>query len=137
MAADFMTSAFGTASFFVVNGIFFVAWIVFNSVPSAYVFDPYPFGMLTMVVSLEAIFLSIIVLMSQNRASAIADLREEIDFQINVKSERQNVQIVQMLEQIEKRLAIKDKDVDELALAAEELNLEELEDAVRKSLRDE
>lgn len=136
MAADLMTAAFGTSSFFVVNALLFVSWVIFNIVPSQYVFDPYPFGMLTMVVSLEAIFLSIIVLMSQNRASSIADLREEVDFQVNVKSERQNVQILQMLERIEKKLVIKDVHSDEYRDASEVLDLERLEAAVRESLGD-
>ena len=47
-------------------------------------FDPYPFGFLTMVVSLEAIILAILVLISQNRASRVDDIREEIDLQVNI-----------------------------------------------------
>ena len=78
-AADFLTASFGTISHLLFNVLFFVAWIVWNGgvIPGLAVFDPFPFGFLTMVVSLEAIFLAIIVLISQNREARIADLREE------------------------------------------------------------
>ena len=61
--ADYLTSAFGSISFVVVNVIFFTLWTLFAT------FDPFPYTLLTTIVSLEAIFLSIIVLMSQQRQS--------------------------------------------------------------------
>ena len=79
--ADFMTNAFGTVLFLVINAAWFILWIGVNVglIPGLPVFDPFPFGLLTMIVSLEAIFLSVIVLISQNRQAQIAELREEIE----------------------------------------------------------
>src|SRR5258706_16450649 len=78
--ADTMTARFGSMTFLAINAIWFGSWIVINTglIPFVTLFDPFPFGLLTMVVSLEAIFLAIIVLISQNRAAKIDDLREEV-----------------------------------------------------------
>jgi uncharacterized membrane protein len=64
-------------------------WIVWNTglIPALPVFDPFPFGFLTMAVSLEAIFLAVIVLISQNREAKIAELREEVELYINTYAE--------------------------------------------------
>lgn len=106
--ADFMTRYFGTVSFFMWNAVFFVVWIVINVglIEQIPIFDPYPFNFLTMFVSLEAIFLSVIVLISQNRASDIADMREELDFEINVEAEQEITHVLKMLEEIHKHLGL-------------------------------
>src|SRR4051812_26070860 len=64
--ADKLTSKFGTVLFLCLNALWFFIWIVINTnlIPGVKAFDPFPFGLLTMVVSLEAIFLAIIVLIS-------------------------------------------------------------------------
>jgi uncharacterized membrane protein len=64
-----------------------VFWIVWNLLPFTPHFDPYPFGFLTMIVSLEAIFLSIFVLVSQNRQAAKDRLRADADYEVNLKAE--------------------------------------------------
>ncbi len=64
--------------------------------------------MLTTIVSLEAIFLSTIVLISQNRQSRIADIRQQMDFEIDVRSEEEISKIVSMLAKIEKHLGVKE-----------------------------
>lgn len=96
--ADEITNVFGSVSFFFWNAIFFTAWIVLNinMIPGLIAFDPFPFGLLTMIVSLEAIFLSVFVLISQNRQARIADLREEIDLQINLIAEKEITKLIQM-----------------------------------------
>lgn len=135
--ADLMTDSFGTLAFFNINALLFVAWIAVNmgAVPGIDVFDPYPFGLLTMIVSLEAIFLSVIVLISQNRAAKNADLREEIDFQVNVQAEREITKMLSMLEDIEAHLKIaKERDLELLEMK-KVLNLDELEARIRKSSR--
>lgn len=97
--ADWMTDYFGTVTFLLLNAAWFVSWIVINLglIPGIEPFDPFPFGLLTMVVSLEAIFLAIIVLISQNREAHIADVREEIDLQINTISEEEITKVIKML----------------------------------------
>jgi uncharacterized membrane protein len=106
--ADFLTVQFGTVWFFTLNGALFVLWITINSglMPGVAPFDQYPFNFLTMVVSLEAIFLSIIVLISQNRQGHIADVRERIDFEINVRDEEETTKLLVMVEQIAHQLKV-------------------------------
>jgi len=84
-AADLITTFSGSMQFVYLHVIWFTVWIVLNV--TIVRFDPYPFGLLTLVVSLEAIFLSTFVLLSQNREAARQDLRSEIDFETNVLSE--------------------------------------------------
>lgn len=97
--ADWMTTVFGSVTFLLLNALLFCGWIVVNMgwVPGLPQFDPFPFGLLTMLVSLEAIFLAIIVLISQNRAAHVADVREEIDLHINKITEAEATQILKML----------------------------------------
>lgn len=97
--ADKLTAGFGSMFFLVVNVVWFVVWIVINVglIPGIEPFDPFPFGFLTMVVSLEAIALAIIVLISQNRAAKIADLREEVDLQVNILTEKEITKLLQVV----------------------------------------
>ncbi len=94
--ADKMTSGFGSMPFLVINCIWFVVWIAVNLgfVPGVPAFDPFPFGLLTMIVSLEAIILAIIVLISQNRAARIADLREEVTLKVEEIGERETTKLL-------------------------------------------
>lgn len=134
--ADFLTDSFGTIAFLALNTFLFFLWIFLNSnvISDFTPFDPYPYGMLTMVVSLEAIFLSVIVLISQNRAAKMADLREEIDFQVNVTAEQEITQILKMIERIEKKLLVKELNGSDLSRMKKVLNLEDLEKSVEREL---
>lgn len=85
--ADVIAEFSGSISFLVLNAVWFFAWIVWNTLPFVKHFDPYPFGFLTMVVSLEAIFLSIFVLVSQNRQAAKDRLRADAEYEVNLKAE--------------------------------------------------
>ena len=111
--ADALTQSFGTVSFLLINAFFFLFWLLANAgllgVPA---FDPYPYNLLTTVVSLEAIFLAIIVLMSQNRAGKIADIRQKMDFEIDVVAEQEITKIIQMLEKIHQHHGIKTRDIE-------------------------
>lgn len=94
--ADILTSSFGTVFFLVLNVVFFTVWIMWNTgyISLLTPIDPFPFGFLTMIVSLEAIFLAIVVLISQNRASRIAELREEVDLFINTYAENEITKLI-------------------------------------------
>jgi uncharacterized membrane protein len=83
--SDQITVFAGSMTFVYLHVAWFTAWIVVNVTPWA--FDPYPFGLLTLIVSLEAIFLSTFVMISQNRESSRSDARAEIDFETNLVSE--------------------------------------------------
>lgn len=97
--ADFLTTFFGTVPFLGLNVVFFVFWVLWNtgSIEGLTPIDPFPFGFLTMLVSLEAIFLAIIVLISQNREARIAELREEVELHINTYSETEITKLMYMM----------------------------------------
>lgn len=127
--ADLMTALFGTITFLLLNALFFFGWIAINLgfVPGLQPFDTFPFGFLTMVVSLEAIFLANIVLISQNRAARIAELREEVDFQVDLEAEKEITKILQILDQLQRRLDITNVDDPELEAMKRALDLKLIE----------
>ena len=106
--ADVVARVAGGMPFIVLHGIWFGAWVLLNLgvVPAVRPWDPYPFGLLTLVVSLEAIFLSLLVLMAQNRLSKDADKRAHLDLQINMLAEQESSATLRMLEQICQHLGI-------------------------------
>ena len=86
--ADWIAWFSGSMPFLMLNGAWFIIWIILNTVPLGFQpFDPYPFGLLTMIVSLEAIFLSCFVLVSQNRQAEKDRVRADIEYEVNVKAE--------------------------------------------------
>ena len=86
--ADWIAWFSGSMPFLMLNGAWFIIWIILNTVPLGFTpFDPYPFGLLTMIVSLEAIFLSCFVLVSQNRQAEKDRVRADIEYEVNVKAE--------------------------------------------------
>jgi uncharacterized membrane protein len=97
--ADWMTKSLGSIWFLSLNVLWFTTWILINinAIPGIPAFDPFPFGLLTMIVSLEAIMLAIFVLISQNRASQIDDLREEIDLQVDIITEKELTKLIHMM----------------------------------------
>jgi uncharacterized membrane protein len=117
--ADFLTASIGTIPFLVANVLFFVVWIVWNTghIPGLSPIDRFPFGLLTMVVSLEAIFLAVIVLISQNREARIAELREEVELYINTYSENEITKVMYLLTLLLDKNGIdisKDEDLKEM-----------------------
>lgn len=86
--ADWIAWFSGSMPFLIINGAWFGIWILLNTLPLGITkFDPYPFGLLTMIVSLEAIFLSCFVLVSQNRQAEKDRVRADIEYEVNVKAE--------------------------------------------------
>src|SRR5205814_180350 len=85
-----LTEKAATTGFFIFHAVAFSIWIVWNlGIGGLPQFDPFPYGLLTMIVSLEAIFLSLFVLMTQSRESTIAELREEMTLQVNLRIEEE------------------------------------------------
>jgi uncharacterized membrane protein len=111
--ADGITAFAGNVKFVYLHAIWFGAWIAagLGSFGPAYEFDRFPFGLLTMIVSLEAIFLSTFVMISQNRDSKKADIRSKLDFQTNVQAEREVSVIMKTLERLAKKQGV---NVDDL-----------------------
>jgi uncharacterized membrane protein len=96
---DGIATQAGRMWFIIGHVVWFAAWLLLNTDARAkWTFDPFPFALLTMIVSLESIFLSLFILMSQNRSSLQADQRNHLDLQINLLSEDENTKILQMLQ---------------------------------------
>jgi uncharacterized membrane protein len=97
--ADVITGFAGSLNFVYLHAVWFGIWVLMNvgAFGAALKFDKFPFGLLTMIVSLEAIFLSTFVMVSQNRQAARADIRAELDFETNLRSEIWSVHIGQAL----------------------------------------
>jgi uncharacterized membrane protein len=116
VVADIISSFVGSMSFVYIHLVWFGLWVICNTVvPKGWHFDPYPFTFLTFVVSLEAIFLSTFILISQNHEELLARRRNHLDLQINMLSEQENSQILKMLANIESHLEIgHDKSEDAL-----------------------
>ena len=86
--ADWIAWFSGSMPFLILNASWFIIWILLNTVHLGIPqFDPYPFGLLTMIVSLEAIFLSCFVLVSQNRQAEKDRVRSDIEYEVNIKAE--------------------------------------------------
>jgi uncharacterized membrane protein len=106
--ADAITDFTGSMVFVYVHIVWFAVWIPLNvgliHIPRISEFDPFPFSLLTMIVSLEAIFLSTFVLISQNRLAGASEKRAELDLQVNLLAEQKATKVLEMLDQITEQL---------------------------------
>jgi uncharacterized membrane protein len=104
-AADWISEFSGSIPFLLIHCVIFLVWIADNVGPvshSAYGgWDPYPFGLLTMAVSLEAIILSVFVLLSQNRQVSRDRVRNDIEYRVNLKAELEVAALHGKLEDLE------------------------------------
>lgn len=100
-AADAISEFSGSMAFLLINAVWFASWIAINTLPLGVpAFDPFPFGLLTMIVSLEAIFLSCFVLISQKRQSEKDRVRSDIEYEVNVKAELEVAHLHEKTDQI-------------------------------------
>lgn len=127
---DRTTALFGSHVFLFANVLFLIVWIIINSgiIPVIKPFDKFPFSLLTTAVSIESIIVAILVLTSQNRASKIADLREEVQLQVNVLTEEEITRMMSMLVLLLQKNNIplpEDKRLQELLRDTDIANIEE------------
>jgi CRP/FNR family transcriptional regulator, cyclic AMP receptor protein len=101
-AADWIAAASGSIPFLMLHCVGFAGWIIVNMgiLPDVPVFDPYPFGLLTMAVSLEAIILSVFVLLSQNRQVAKDRVRSDVEYDVNLKAELEIAHLHEKLDRV-------------------------------------
>lgn len=111
--ADKVTAIAGSTMFLAINIIWFVMWVLVNTgaFGEFLIFDEYPFGFLTMVVSLEAIILSVFVLISQNRQSKRAEIRAELDYLTDLQADAEISAIMRILERIAEKQNIDVTDI--------------------------
>ncbi len=144
--SDWIACTAGNGPVLLLHVVWFGAWVTVNAgtVRGIRPFDPFPFPFLTMTVSLEAIFLALFVLASQNRLTRQADKRSHLDLQIDLLAEREMTAVLQLLQDIAQHLDVK------TSVTSEQLRdlmkktdlrrltnrLEELEAPVTSSTRD-
>ena len=119
---DRLVALAGSPACMLAHGVFFVGWILANTgmIPGVESFDPYPFAFLTLVVSLEAIFLSLAVLNNQGRMAFQADRRAHLDLQINLLAEAESTATLRLLQAVARSLGVRDDagDASESTLSA-------------------
>jgi uncharacterized membrane protein len=114
--SDAVTTFSGQMVFVYIHMVWFGTWILLNTGRFGVVpFDPFPYGFLTLVVSLEAIFLATFVLISQNRLSGEAENRTNLNLQIALLTEHEVTRVLQMLDAIQDRVGIENDEDSELA----------------------
>jgi uncharacterized membrane protein len=123
--ADKVTSISGNIGFVYMHIIWFACWLLINTGQLSFLapFDPFPFGLLTTMVSLEAIFLSLFVLISQNRQALLADKRAKVDLQINTINERESTKLLEMTQEIQTFLGISKKSDTEVKELKKKTNI--------------
>lgn len=114
--ADAITSLSGSMAFVYLHIVWFGAWILLNTgrfgLPP---FDPFPYGLLTLVVSLEAIFLATLVLITQNRLGEEVEHRADLALHIGLLAEHELTRVLQMLDAIQDKLGISSHENSDLA----------------------
>ena len=125
---DRLNDVAGSVWFLVAHVVWFTIWILWNTgVFGLPKFDPYPFGLMTTIVSLEAIFLSIFGLMAQKRESAIAELREELGLQVSLRVEQEVTKTLQLVAGLYTRLGHRVSDDPELHHMLQPLDVKGIE----------
>lgn len=133
--ADGVGGFAGSLRFVVIHVVWISCYLVWNlgAIPEVKPFDPYPFMLLALILSGEAIFLSTFVLMKQNRMSKRADQRAHLDLQVNLLTEREITAVLQIVEQISARLEIPQPHED-LKDLREETSVQALADELKDKL---
>jgi uncharacterized membrane protein len=135
LMADVIARFCGSFTFVWLHLFFFGAWIVINVFPGTTHFDPYPFTFLTLVVSLEAIFLSTFILISQNHETRITERRNHLDLQINLLAEQENTKMLKVLESIAAKIGAKTEADPSLHVLEQSTRPEELVDQIETANR--
>jgi uncharacterized membrane protein len=115
----------------------FVAWALWNALaPQALRFDPYPYGLLTFIVSMEGVLIATFVLIAQNRMSVQSDRRDHLNLQVDLLAEQEMTLMLRMLRRISERLDIEAETSEDkrAEMLAEETNVYELMQTLEKKL---
>lgn len=138
LVANYLTSYFGSIWFLYALLTFVLGWIIINGdfLEGVKSIDPYPFIFLVMTIQMFEVFLSIIILISQNRQGKMSEVRQQIDFEINVRAESEITKILHMVEELHARLGISKVDV-ELEQMKTKIDIEEIKEKVELIMEDE
>ena len=135
--ADTITAFAGSMWCVCVHALGFGGWIILNSgwLPGLKPWDPFPFVMLAMIASVEAIFLSTFILITQNRMQRSADQRAELDLQISLLVEHELTRAVQMIDEIARRLQVARPPEEELDDIKKDINPKNVAEEIEKAER--
>jgi uncharacterized membrane protein len=131
--ADLIAAFCGSITFVWVHVIWFGAWVFANTLPGTKPFDPFPFTFLTLIVSLEAIFLSTFILISQNHETRLSERRNHLDLQINLLTEQENTKMLRMLERIAEKVGANTDDDPSLQVLDQATNPEKLVEQIEQA----
>ena len=136
--ADKVTTFAGSTPFIILHITWFGLWILINkgALPGIGPFDPFPFSFLTLVVSLEAIFLTLLVLMSQNRMTKEADKRAHLDLQLNMLSEQEGTMILRLVKKISNHFGLEQETEETIRPLEEETDVNQLANILKEKLPD-
>ncbi len=125
--ADTITRFTGRMKFVYFHAVWFGAWMLLNTgLFGIEPFDPFPFGLLTMIVSLEAIFITAFVLISQERFSAEAESRADLHLHIGLLTEHELTRALKMLDAMQNKLGIENETDPELRELEEDVHPEDV-----------
>jgi uncharacterized membrane protein len=130
--ADVIANFCGSMPFVWAHLIGFTGWIIVNIMPGVGHFDPFPFTFLTLIVSLEAIFLSTFILISQNHETRLSDRRNQLDLQINLLTEQKNTKMLTILERIAEKVGARTGDDPHLKVLEQATQPEKLVDQIQQ-----
>lgn len=138
--SDICTKYVGSMGFVLFHVALFVFWAIVNTnlVPGVRAFDPFPFGILTLIVSSEGVFLSIFILISQNRMARQADRRAHLGLQVSILAEQEMTLMLRMQEQLCAHLGVDVAGVkDEAHRLMEETDVEQIVNQLEEKLPSE
>jgi uncharacterized membrane protein len=122
----------GSMTFVWVHVLWFGGWILLNLFPGLKHIDPFPFTFLTLVVSLEAIFLSTFILISQNHDTKLSERRNQLDLQINLLSEQENTAMLSLLQAIAEKVGADCGDHSQLEQLRQETQPQKLAEQIER-----
>jgi uncharacterized membrane protein len=135
--AAFVARFCGSITFVWIHTVLFGIWIAWNVLPDLPRFDPYPFTFLTLCVSLEAIFLSAFILISQNYEMRVSERRSQLDLQINLLAEQENTKLLKLMDQMAKKMGLYEEDDPEIAALEQATRPETLARQIDSAFREQ
>jgi uncharacterized membrane protein len=131
LVANYLTTYFGSVWFLYALALFVLGWVLINGefLEGIIPVDPYPFVFLVMTIQMFEVFLTIIILISQSRQGKMTEVRQQVDFEINVRAENEITKILHMVEELHTRLGISKED-NELEQMKVQTDIEEIKEKV-------
>jgi uncharacterized membrane protein len=118
-SADWIAAFSGSIPFLGLHVVWFVVWIGWNSLPGLAQFDPFPYGLLTMTVSLEAIILSVFVLLSQNRQIEKDRVRSDVEYDVNLKAELEIMHLHEKMDRLTSEMLMRLAVIEQTVVSAD------------------